>query len=200
MGVAFSGWNDPKQAISGSEPHRSSLVGAKWIDAGGGNKNGRWNAAYLAEWESSINRGALKAWSGIVFDVEECYAAGLSQDFGRVFRAAKTAGLYILVTVSHSAPYGCNDSSTLMQTFFDSSDVDYLSPQLYTSGTESVPDFTPNHAVNWTDWAGAKGRFVPSLPCKALKNAGYANATQYFAKLNITTSGYIMWPTPGCSI
>jgi len=200
MGVAFSGWDNPAQALSASEPHRSSLVGSQWIDAGGGNKNGRWNAKSLIEWESAIKSGKLKAWAGIVFDVEECYTPGLEKIFAGVLRAAKTAGMETLVTVSHSAPYMCSDASTLMQSFFSSADVDYLSPQLYTSGNESVPDFTPNHALNWSAWIGAKGRFIPSLGCAALKNGGYKNVTQYFAKLNITTSGYLMWPSSGCKL
>jgi len=200
MGVAFSGENNPAQALSESEPHRSSLVGSKWIDAGGGNKNGRWNAQVLSQWESSIVSGALKAWAGIVFDVEECYSEGLAKNFASVLRAAKAAGMETLVTVSHSAPYGCTDAFTLMQSFFSSADVDYLSPQLYTSGSEAVPDFTPNHAANWSAWTGAKGRFVPSVGCNALKKGGYANVTQYFRKLNITTTGYLVWPSSGCKL
>ena len=62
MGVAFSGWNDPAQALSASEPHRSSLVGSRWIDARGGNKNGRWNAKFLEAWTTAIRSGTLKAW------------------------------------------------------------------------------------------------------------------------------------------
>jgi len=200
MGVAFSGWNDPAQALSASEPHRSSLVGSRWIDAGGGNKNGRWNAKFLNAWTTAIRSGTLKAWAGIVFDVEECYSAGLEKSFASVLREAKSAGMETLVTVSHSAPYGCSNASTLMQSFFNSADVDYLSPQLYTSGSESVPDFTANWAVDWSAWSGAKARFVPSVGCNALKHGGYVTVTEYFAKLNITTSGYLMWPSSGCAL
>merc|ERR1711865_1319244 len=126
MGVAFSGNNDPAQALRESEPHRSSLVGSRWIDAGGGNINGRWNAKFLNAWTTAIRSGTLKAWAGIVFDVEECYSAGLEKSFARALAAAKSAGMETLVTVSHSAPYGCSNASTLMQSFFNSADVDYL--------------------------------------------------------------------------
>merc|ERR1711865_458327 len=57
-----------------------------------------------------------------------------------------------------------------------------------------------NHAANWSAWTGAKGRFVPSVGCNALKKGGYANVTQYFRQLNITTTGYLVWPSSGCKL
>jgi hypothetical protein len=176
------------------------MVGAKWIDGGGGNKNGRWSEDWLGKWETLIKSGGLKAWEGIVFDVEECYNSGLEQAFASVLKAAKAAGLGTLVTTSHSAPYACLDPKELMQAFFTNSDVDILSPQLYTSGNEPDPSFDAGNQVKWSDWVGAKGRFVPSLGCLAVKNGGYEKTKAYFAKLNITTSGYIVWPSSGCAV
>merc|ERR1711896_83255 len=100
LGVAFSGWNDPAKALAESEPIRNKLVGDKWIDAGGGNKNGRWSADFLAQWETAIKNGDLKKWAGIVFDVEECSESGLAKSFASVLSAAKAAGMGTLVTVS----------------------------------------------------------------------------------------------------
>lgn len=201
LGVAFSGWNNPVTALNESKATRSTLVGDKWIDAGGGNANGRWTSDWLQAWKSAITAGTLKDWAGIVFDVEECGSGGLEQDFADVFRAAKAAGMGTLVTTSHSAPYGCTqDGQQLMQSFFNSSDVDILSPQLYTSGGEATPDFDAGNGVKWSDWVGIKARFVPSLPCAALKNGGYDKTKEYFAALNIKSSGYIMWPSEGCTI
>lgn len=183
-----------------SEPTRSSLVGAKWIDAGGGNQNGRWSAEWLSAWESAIKDGTLKDWAGIVFDVEECSNSGLEKNFADVLHTAKAAGMGTLVTTSHSAPYSCTDSSTLMASFFSSGDIDYLSPQLYSSGGEAAPDFDDGNGVKWTQWVGLKARFVPSLTCSSLKSGGYAKTKQYFAQMNITASGYIMWPSRGCTV
>jgi hypothetical protein len=177
-----------------------TLVGDKWIDAGGGNKNGRWSADWLNKWETAIKNGDLKAWSGIVFDIEECSESGLAPHFASAFRAAKAAGMGVLVTVSHSAPYGCQDPSALMTSFFSSDDVDYLSPQLYTSGNEPNPSFDAGNQVKWSDWTGSKARFVPSLGCLAVKNGGYKQTQDYFTKYNLTATGYIVWPSKGCSV
>lgn len=200
MGVAFSGWNNPVTALNESEPIRSQLMGAAWIDSGGGNQNGRWSAEWLSAWASAIKSGSLKNWSGIVFDVEECSNSGLENNFADVLRVAKQAGMSTLVTTSHSAPYDCQDSKALVSTFVESTDVDILSPQLYSSGGESAPDFDAGNGVKWTDWAGSKARFAPSLTCSSLKNGGYEKTKEYFAKLNITASGYIMWPSQGCQL
>jgi len=147
-----------------------------------------------------MKSGGLKDWEGIVFDIEECYSPGLEQAFADTLRAAKAAGLKTLVTVSHSAPYGCSDPNTLMLSFFKNGDIDILSPQLYTNGNEAEPSFVAGNQVKWTDWVGAKGRFVPSLGCNCVKSGGYEKTQAYFAKLNITTSGYIVWPSKGCAV
>merc|ERR1719174_263406 len=51
LGIAFSGWADPSKAKAESEPVHDGLVGGKWIDAGGGNANGRWSAEWLDQRE-----------------------------------------------------------------------------------------------------------------------------------------------------
>lgn len=200
MAVAFSGWNNPVTALNQSEPIRSTLKGDVWIDSGGGNQNGRWSAQWLGAWSAAIKNGSLKNWSGIVFDVEECSNSGLEDNFADVLRAAKAAGMGTLVTTSHSAPYDCQDALALITSFVKSPDIDILSPQLYTSGGESAPDFDAGNGVKWADWVGAKARFVPSLTCASLKNGGYEKAQEYFAKLHIDSSGYVMWPTQGCEL
>jgi len=87
-----------------------------------------------------------------------------------------------------------------MLSFFKNGDIDILSPQLYTNGNEAEPSFVAGNQVKWTDWVGAKGRFVPSLGCNCVKSGGYEKTQSYFAKLNITTSGYIVWPSTGCAV
>jgi len=199
LGIAFSGWVDPAKAKSASAPAYASLVGDKWIDAGGGNANGRWSAAWLTKWEATIKRGDLKQWKGIVFDIEECSSAGLAPKFASTFRAAKAAGLQVLVTVSHSGPYGCSDADVLMKSFFPNNDVDYFSPQLYTSGSEAEPNFDAGK-VTWGNWTGFKGRLVPSLGCPALKHGGLQKTKDFFSKYKLDVAGYIMWPSSGCSL
>lgn len=200
FGIAFSGWNDPEKAKSESDPLHDGLVGDKWIDAGGGNANGRWGADWLSKWETQIKNGDLSAWDGIVFDIEECSAAGLADNFASAFRAAKEAGMSVLVTVSHSAPYGCGDPDVLMKAFFQNDDVDILSPQLYTNGNEAQPSFDAGNMVSWDDWSSSKGRFVPSIGCNAVANGGYAATKDFFSKYNLVPTGYIVWPSDGCSL
>jgi len=154
----------------------------------------------LSKWEQTITSGALNQWSGIVFDIEECSSAGLADSFASAFRTAKQAGLSVLVTVSHSAPYGCADPDVLMKSFFTNDDVDILSPQLYTNGNEASPMFDAGNQVKWEDWAGSKGRFVPSIGCLAVKNGGYQKTGDFFSTYGITPSGYIVWPSTGCSL
>lgn len=170
-------------------------MGAKWIDAGGGGFNGRWNTSWITKWQNLIEAGNLSTWAGIVLDVEECFESGLSEPFGALLRAAKTAGLGTMVTTSHSAPYKCTDAKALMESFFVSDHCDYLSPQLYAGGTEKKPSFVPTGGagVAWSDWVGAKPLFVPSLTQNALADGGYEATKQYFAPLGINCTGYVMW-------
>jgi len=112
----------------------------------------------------------------------------------------KKAGLGVLVTVSHSAPYGCSGPDVLMKSFFPNADIDYLSPQLYTNGNEPSPSFVAGNQIKWSDWTGAKARFVPSIGCLAVKNGGYKATQDFFQTYSLTPSGYIVWPSQGCSL
>jgi hypothetical protein len=195
LGVAFSGWNDPQNALAESNAIKSSLVGDKWIDAGGGGLNGRWNTTWINKWQSLIESGGLSDWAGIVLDVEECFDTGLAASFGDLLKAAKAKGLGTMVTVSASAPYMCDDSVELMKFFFASDDIDYLSPQTY--GESGPPTFVETDAsdIKWTDWVGAKARFVPSLTKPQIENGDYQRTKDYFGNLGIEATGYVLWPT-----
>lgn len=199
FGIAFNGWADPVKAMSESTPVHDGLLGEKWIDAGGGNANGRWSADALSAWEQTIKNGDLSSWDGIVFDIEECSSSGLAPNFESAFRTAKEANMKVLVTVSHSAPYGCGDPDVLMKAFFANDDVDILSPQLYTNGNEAQPSFDAGNMVSWDDWSSSKGRFVPSIGCNAIANGGYDATKDFFTKYNLVPTGYIVWPSDGCS-
>jgi len=198
IGIAFSGWNDPKNGIAESNAVKNSLVGAKWIDCGGGGYNGRWNTTWISAWTELIEAGSLSSWDGIVLDVEECFDEGLAELFAGLLHAAKVHGLGTMVTTSHSAPYMCKDAKALMQSFFTSDDCDYLSPQLYAEGGDQTkPSFviTSGADVSWDDWVDAKPMFIPSLTRNALAHGGYETTQVYFASLGINCSGYVEWPT-----
>ncbi|UTH75731.1 hypothetical protein [Chromobacterium sp. IIBBL 290-4] len=187
VGIAFSGWTNVDNALSESAAIHDSLQGAKYISLGGGNENGSFSAAAVQNITAAIQAGRFSAYDGIAYDVEEG-EGGLSQWFAESFSVAKAKGLKVIVTVSHSAPYGVPDAAALMQSFFTDSNIDYLSPQLYTSGSETENDFTPG-VVPWSDYAKSRAPIVPSIVTANL----YPSAQQFFADLGIATAGFIQW-------
>jgi len=188
IGIAFSGWVDPNTAVQDSEKYKSRLPGTKFISLGGGNHNGAWSAARLAVVTNAISSGVFSGYEGIGYDIEEG-ESGLASAFKASFRAAKSAGFKVLVTISHSAPYGVADASALMASFFPNPDIDFLSPQLYTSGFETQNDYTTSQGVTWSQYASSKAAVVPSIVNASL----YADAQSYFANQGVNTTGFIQW-------
>lgn len=188
MGLAFSGWTDPNSALSNSAPVVDGLVGVKYITLGGGNENGAFSASALSQIVTAINGGRFAAYQGIAFDVEEG-DSGLAAGFQQAFAAAKAKGFKVLVTVSHSAPYGIADAPALMSAFFQDGNIDVLSPQLYTSGSETANDWATTAGVTWEQYAGARAAIVPSVVSADL----YVAAQQVLAGSGVTTQGYVVW-------
>jgi hypothetical protein len=188
LGIAFSGWTDPAQAISDSNNVVNKLQGEKYISLGGGNDNGRWTGALVQKISSYCSQGLFNGYTGVAFDIEEG-DAGLSDLFISCFRACKARGYKVLVTISHSTPYGVPDGAALMGAFFrEASTIDYMSPQLYTSGAEGSNDFAAN-GVGWADYKPFSGKLIPSIVSANL----YSSAQSYFAGLGIETVGYVQW-------
>jgi len=166
----------------------NKLQGEKYISLGGGNGNGQWHASNLQSITTYCNQKMFTGYTGIAFDIEEG-DAGLSDLFISTFRACKNNGYKTLVTVSHSTPYGIPDGSALMGAFFSNAGtIDYMSPQLYTSGNEGSNDFTVN-GVGWADYRPFSGKLIPSIVSANL----YQNAQDYFAGLGINTVGFVQW-------
>lgn len=188
LSIAFSGYVDPAEALSNSEPIKSSLQGSKYIALGGGNDKGAWTEAALTDITNAINAGDFAGYDGIAYDVEEG-ESGLETAFQQSFAAAQAKGYQVLVTVSHSAPYGISDASTLMQSFFADPNIDYLSPQLYTTGTETSNDYETSGGVAWSEYATAKAAIVPSIVQASL----YADAQIYFEAQGVSLNGFIQW-------
>jgi hypothetical protein len=122
---------------------------------------------------------------GVCYDIEEG-DSGLASALTDSFAQAKAAGLMVLVTVSHSAPYGISDAGVVMAAVASSADVDYLSPQLYTSGDETANQYNGT----WTLFKTAKAAIVASIARPGL----YSSAQTYFSEQQgITLSGFIAW-------
>ncbi|MEJ6485663.1 hypothetical protein N0Y54_30990 [Nostoc punctiforme UO1] len=188
LGIAFSGWAKPDQALSDSAKIKDRLVGHKYISLGGGNSNGSFTQEILHSIITHIKNGKFSDYKGIAFDIEEG-EANLTSHFQQAFAAAKNKNLKVLVTTSHSAPYGISDAQTMIETFIKNGNIDYLSPQLYTSGTETENDFTTSQGVSWKDYAHSKAAIVPSI----VQANMYHDAKNRLSRYGVTTSGFIQW-------
>jgi hypothetical protein len=187
-GIAFSGWGVVDSALAESAPIKSKLPGLKFFSIGGGNANGRFTTSRLTAVNNAITSGKLDGYDGIVYDIEEG-DAGMSSHFASSFALAKSYGFLVVVTLAHSAPYGFTDGAALTRSFFTNTNIDYLSPQLYTTGTESTNDYAISKGVQWSEYAAAKASIAPSIVRASL----YADAKQQFQAYGITVNGYIQW-------
>ncbi|MBC3910940.1 LysM peptidoglycan-binding domain-containing protein [Undibacterium umbellatum] len=188
LGIAFSGWVSPQTAIDNSNAVHSQLPGLKYICLGGGNESGAWTESAVLSVTNAINSGSLSAYQGIAYDIEEG-SSGLAAAFEASFTAAKAKGLKVLVTVSHSAPYGIEDAAALMRSFFASPVIDILSPQLYTTGEETSNQYATSGGVSWSEYADAKAIVAPSIVNASL----YADAQEYFLAQGVSLGGFLQW-------
>jgi len=187
LGVCFSGWANPMTGLNECRSIQPSLPGTKYFDIGGGNDNGNWTSSILSTVINCINNGTFNGYQGICFDVEQGNS-GLATQFETAFKTAKLAGFQVLVTISGSAPYGISDAKTLMNSFFQSTNIDYMSPQVY--GTGCGNDYWETGGVTWNDYKNMNAKMVPSVLC----SSSYAAAQSYYKNnYNITTYGYIQW-------
>jgi hypothetical protein len=192
MGVAFSGWANIHSALADSANMMSTLPGDKYISIGGGNANGHLYPSTLTALNAAITGGDLAGYQGVCYDVE-VGDAGMSDAFAASFEVAKASGFKVLVTISHSAPYGFPDKIDLMNAFLQDANIDIISPQLYTSGNEAANDYVYD-GVPWSSYATAKAKIVPSIVTASY----YSDAAAYFSSVarsgtSFATSGFIQW-------
>ncbi len=186
--MAFSGWADIKTALQQSQRKLATMMGEKFLCIGGGNASGAMSTQVLNSLAHAISQNELSDYDGIAYDIEEG-DSGLAEAFRTSFSTAQAHGLKVLVTVSHSAPYGISDAKALMTSFFSDTNIDYLSPQLYTTGKEGKNDYAISHGVTWQSYQSCKAKIVPSIV-----NANmYEDAKAYFAEQGIELSGYVQW-------
>lgn len=188
ISMAFSGWADIKTALQQSHHKLATMVGDKYLCIGGGNASGAMTTQVLNALAHAISQGLLCDYDGIAYDVEEG-ESDLSEAFRASFSTAQAHGLKVLVTISHSAPYGIKDAKALMMSFFNDANINYLSPQLYTTGKEAQNDYATSHEVTWTMYADCRAEIVPSLVNASM----YDDAKQFFASQGVTLSGYVQW-------
>lgn len=144
MGILFGG-ESPRQAIDININKASTITsGKKFLNLGGGLESGIWNITdfdYINQKLTEIKRAG---WDGLCFDVEVCTPnVSFVDAFKNCFAKCKQAGLQVLVTMSHTNPYQCQSGAgqgmDLVNSWINDSNVDYISPQLYSSGETLEP-------------------------------------------------------------
>eukprot|EP00171_Calliarthron_tuberculosum_P000003 IDg3t1 len=193
IGIAFSGKNTVRGALRDSARVYRRLRGARYVSIGGGNYRGRWSVRTLQDINRAITRGQFRRYRGIVYDVEEG-DAGLSRHFAHSFRLARLHRLRVIVAVSHTAPYGMDDTVTVMRHFLSDPNIDVLSPMMYASGTinycrTSNSLSTSFWKVPWSYFRHSRAIVVPSL----LHPHDYGRAQRFLRRHGVTTQGYIAW-------
>ena len=212
IGVAFTGLNDVHKAVDQYTP------GCAWccpvlkgpegkgiISIGGGNTAGIFTEDILDSITNDMDYIVdSNQYSGIILDVEICQGPsdGLIKGFNKVIDAAKKAGLTVGITSSHSAPYMTDTPQVavdLVKSWAAHDQLDYLSPQLYSSGMEGAPCLLETYACQstgctWDLYKGFKGKFIPSI----VRPSHYEESQKFFSeKYGIETAGYIMWAQNG---
>jgi hypothetical protein len=178
-------------------------AGVQMLDIGGASERGVLTVEKLQSFfTGGLDKVKDAGFDGICFDIEMTKGeAPLVKEFERAFAACKQAGLLVMITTSHSAPYASSGSSKelFVDSWAKSENIDIFSPQLYTSGMEGKPEYmlTPCRSGGSTE--GSRCTWERLKPMKAkwvlsLANADhYAGAKEYFYNLGIETRGFIQW-------
>ena len=109
IGIRFGG-EVPKTAIDNNINMASSLTSReKFLNLGGGLESGIWQLTDFDYINSKLSNIKSKGWTGVCFDIEVCPPSiSFVNAFADCFAKCKAAGLKVLVTMSHTVPYGCN--------------------------------------------------------------------------------------------
>ena len=120
----------------------------------------------LTDITASIQAGYFSKYMGIVFVIDNVDEAVTAADFETCFYETRRRGLNVIVCVTHSAPNGMTTatnypaSANLMADFLTSPNINYLVPQLFTTGlsTEPIvlsPSYLPpvyTTTYLWSNW------------------------------------------------
>lgn len=188
--IAYSGFANIQDALPQSDNIFARLQQEKYLSVGGSGPNGYWNTSTISALDSAISDGSLGAYQGIVYHIAHG-DEGLATRFGDSFSTAKSNGLDVIVTVSHSGPWGFVDAFALMESFFVNSNIDAISPMLLNVGDETSNDYTESVGISWLNYRNSIPAIVPTL---VRGGSHYVDARTFFHNLyNITIQGYIKW-------
>jgi hypothetical protein len=172
--------------------------GLQFLSVGGANRNGLINAQRLEDYSTSEGLDEIKAagFEGVCFDVESTEGEEeLVTALERAFAACKRAGLLVMVTTSHTAPYAAaSDASKplMVDSWAKSNDIDIFSPQLYTSGREGKPEYDETPCASGCSYdrlKKMKARWVPSVA----NPSHYPAVKDFLNGMGIQSHGYLQW-------
>jgi hypothetical protein len=193
LSICFSGLTSVKEVLASCKSYKAAPGSQKYISFGGGNYAGRWTQSILTSIDKAANANSFTGWSGIVYDIGEG-DKGLTNAFASSFKNSKAKGLKVFVTVSYSQPYLIGtvaDANALMMSFLSNANIDFISPQLYTSGTETQNSYTVlNGGVPWSAYAKSRAKVVPSL---VIGSRDYLDAVNKFRTYGVSLFGYVQW-------
>ena len=190
-----------KNETSNTAPFSSKAglyQGLQFLSVGGANRNGLINAQRLEDYSTSEGLDEIKAagFEGVCFDVESTEGEEeLVAALERAFAACKRAGLLVMVTTSHTAPYAAaSDASKplMVDSWVKSNDIDIFSPQLYTSGREGKPEYDETPCASGCSYdrlKKMKARWVPSVA----NPSHYPAVKDFLNGMGIQSHGYLQW-------
>jgi len=175
----------PKVAIDENINNASKLNGSKkLLNLGGGAETGIWNLSDFDYINSKLSAIKSAGWDGLCFDVEVCPPnVSFVEAFKDCFAKCKQAKLIVFVTMSHLVPYACKtgagQGTDLVSAWISDSNIDYISPQLYTSGDTLEPS-------PLTQFVTVRDKILPSIPFES-------DFDGLAAKTGLDCPGYITW-------
>jgi hypothetical protein len=187
MGVAFGGLVNLTKGIADAQSTLANLKSLNladyFLDFGGSSL-----LTTLADIQN-INMNAVQSagYTGICYDLESFGSTVTASSLTTSFAAAKAKGLKVLIVACDA---GCGIS--FIGQVLQSSYVAYVSPMLYTLGTESSLT-TALSQTNFSLWKNLPAKVLASLPNGASPTTLYAQAQTAFSAKGITLSGYIVW-------
>ena len=118
--------------------------------------------------------------------------------FESAFAACQSNGLSVPVTTSHSAPYQTDSPQVavdLVKSWVSDANINVLSPQLYSSGYETSPQFDETYncksaGCTWNLYQNSVAAFVPSI---VAENQYSSTQSWFSANYGITCDGFIQW-------
>mgnify|MGYP006104787163 CR=1 FL=1 len=211
VGVAFTGYVDVAKAVSmyvlGAGCVCPNLVnsykGKPYITIGGGNEHGNFTVEALSDITNNLDL-ITPSYSGIIFDIEIANgdASELVEAFQDTFKAAKAKDLEVGLTIPHSAPFETDTPQVaidLVTSWAQEENIDFISPQLYSAGNETSPDFEQTgkcveEGCTLDLFKGLTPKFVPSIVDASQYDAVH---DFFWTNYGINCTGYFQWAQVG---